>query len=634
MAFNQERFDALIQKLETFANKQPHIYRLHVAFLATLGYAYIFLILGVTLALLAGIVFLMFSTHTIRASTLKVTVFLLAVALVLLRSLWVSFPPPAGLALKSKDVPGLFSVVNEISSKLKAPRFHHILLTDDFNAGVLQRPRLGLLGWHQNYLIIGLPLMLALSPRQFRAVLAHELGHLSGNHSRFDGWIYCQRQTWYHIVTGMRQGGNELSWIIFENFLKWYTPFFNAYSFVLARMDEYEADRCAVEIVGAQDTAEMLINVEVKARFLHNNFWSNIYNQVQTEIEPPKTTYIEMKKTLMQGISLQEGSFYLEQALQEKTNNEDTHPCLKDRLNALKVSLKQNKLTAFAPLKTSAARELLGESLENFLSYFNQVWIEYEATPWRQKYASIQQSLTTLKSLNEQAEKHQLTLEEAEQRALLKLEFEGEDVAIPLFREILNREPHHISANYLLGQILLNQNDTSGIEHIEKAIAQDLNIVIKGYQIIYSFLKQQGNLDKAQYYEERANQHYNLILLAKQERSILEAKDEFKSHNLPELELQKLSQQLSRYTDITTAYLAQKVVEYFPEKPLYVLGVRRKVSFLEGDYESENAQMVKVMLENIELSHDVFIFVLDNNHAKIEKKFKQLSDAKIYSRKK
>lgn len=27
MAFNQERFDRLIQKLEVFANKQPHLYR-------------------------------------------------------------------------------------------------------------------------------------------------------------------------------------------------------------------------------------------------------------------------------------------------------------------------------------------------------------------------------------------------------------------------------------------------------------------------------------------------------------------------------------------------------------------------------------------------------------------------------
>jgi len=114
MAFNQERFDRLIQKLEVFANKQPHLYKLHVAFLATLGYAYIFLVLAVTLGLLTGIVFLMLDAQSVNASSLKGVLFLLVFALVLVRSLWVSFPPPTGLPLQPKDVPNLYSLTNEI----------------------------------------------------------------------------------------------------------------------------------------------------------------------------------------------------------------------------------------------------------------------------------------------------------------------------------------------------------------------------------------------------------------------------------------------------------------------------------------------------------------------------------------
>lgn len=59
----------------------------------------------------------------------------------------------------------------------------------------MQHARLGVLGWHVNYLILGLPLMQAVSPEQFRAIVAHELGHLSRNHSRFAGWIYRVRLT-------------------------------------------------------------------------------------------------------------------------------------------------------------------------------------------------------------------------------------------------------------------------------------------------------------------------------------------------------------------------------------------------------------------------------------------------------
>ncbi|MEH1818567.1 MAG: M48 family metalloprotease [Nostoc sp.] len=633
MAFNQERFDRLIQKLEVFANKQPHLYKLHVAFLATLGYAYIFLVLALTLGLVVGIVFLMLNAPSVNASSLKAIVFLLVFALVLVRSLWVSFPPPTGLPLQPQDVSNLYSLTNEISSKLKAPRFHHILLTNNFNAAVVQRPRLGLLGWQQNYLIVGLPLMLALPPEQFRAVLAHELGHLSGNHSRFGGWIYRQRQTWYRIIKGLGQGRNEVSSLIFERFLTWYSPFFNAYSFVLARMDEYEADKCAVELTGEQNIAEALINLQVKARFLERYFWSSIYKQVETEIEPPKMTYIAMQQALSQRLHQEITSSYLMEALAKKTNNSDTHPCLTDRLKALGYILNyRQELAIFAPIEISAAQEFLGNRLEKFIEYFSQAWREEIATPWRQKYVEFQQSIAILKDLNHKSQKQQLTLEEASQRAFLTFEFEGEEAAIPLLKEIIHRETHHVSANYLLGQILLNNQDATGIEYIEKAIDQDSSIVIEGCQIISSFLQQQGKINEVKSYQERAENHGELIFKAQQERSIVRENDNFASHNISDLEVNKLRQQLSHYPHIITAYLVQKKLQYFPEKPLYVLTVKREISLFEGSYEDDNSKLVNSLLQENELPGNVFIFVL-NSHLNMEKKLKQIPNSMIYQKK-
>ncbi|MEH1852232.1 MAG: M48 family metallopeptidase [Nostoc sp.] len=633
MAFNQERFDRLIQKLEVFANKQPHLYKLYVAFLATLGYAYIFLVLALTLGLLAGIIFLMLNAQSVNASSVKAIVFLLVFALVLVRSLWVSFPPPTGLPLQPKDVPNLYSLTNEISSKLQAPRFHHILLTNDFNAAVVQRPRLGLLGWQQNYLIVGLPLMLALPPEQFRAVLAHELGHLSGNHSRFGGWIYRQRETWYRIIQGLRQGGNEVSSLIFERFLTWYSPFFNAYSFVLARMDEYEADRCAVELTGEQNIAEALINLQVKARFLERYFWSSIYKQVETEIEPPKITYMAMQEALSQRLHEEITSSYLMEALAKKTNNADTHPCLTDRLKALGYILSYHQeLAIFAPIEISAAQELLGNGLEKFIEYFSQAWREEIATPWRQKYVDFQQSIATLKDLNHKSQKQQLTLEEASQLAFLTFEFEGEEAAIPLLKEIIHREAHHASANYLLGKILLNKQDAAGIEYIEKAIDQDSSIVIEGCQTIYSFLQEQGKINEAKSYQERAINYHELILKARQERSKVRENDKFESHNVSDLEVTKLRQQFSDRPHIITAYLVQKELQYFPEKPLYVLALKREVTFLEGIEKPDHSKLVNSLLQENEFLDNVFIFIL-NDHLNMEKKLKRIPNSIIYQKK-
>ncbi|BAY16552.1 Zn-dependent protease with chaperone function-like protein [Anabaenopsis circularis NIES-21] len=634
MAFDQQRFDKLIQRLEIFASQQPPIYRLQVAFLAVLGYAYIFLILAVTVGLLVGIIWLMLTTKSsFGTSALKAVIVLVAIAIILVRSLWVSFPPPTGLALRRKDVPSLFCLVDDISSKLKAPRFHHILLTTDFNASVVQRPRLGLFGWYQNYLIVGLPLMLALPPEQFRAVLAHEMGHISGNHSRFAAWIYRQRLTWYRIEEGLGKGGNESSWFIFKQFLQWYIPFFYAYSFVLARLNEYEADKCAVEIAGIEHSAKTLMNVEVKARFLENYFWSDIYQQVQTDIEPPKTSYTAMQTALAQGVPLKEASIYLTQALAKKTNNADTHPCLTDRLKALGcIPSIQEELAVSAPVRLSAAHEFLGTSLEKFRADFSQTWYEKVATPWRQKYAEVQQSLALLEKLNAKAERQQLSLGEATTRALLTFELDGEEAVIPLLREVINLDHNHASANYLLGQILLKQEDASGIEHIERAIAQDIDIGIDGYQIIFSFLKKQRQDDRAELYQERAEKHYDLILRGQKERSSLQTNDEFKAHDISEAEINKLRQQLSRYPHITTAYLTQKVVQYFPEKPLYILAVMRSFSFWENNHDADNAQLVDALLKEVELPGGVFCFILNSN-LNFEKKFKQIPDATIYQQK-
>ncbi|MBD2677027.1 MULTISPECIES: M48 family metallopeptidase [Nostoc] len=633
MAFTQERFDRLIQKLEVLANKQPHVYKLHVAFLATLGYAYIFLVLAVTLTLLVGIVFLMLNAQSIHASSIKAILFLLALVLVLVRSLWVSFAPPTGLPLQPKDVPNLYSLTNEISSKLQAPRFHHILLTNHFNAGVVQIPRLGLLGWQQNYLILGLPLMLALPPEQFRAVLAHELGHLSGNHSRFSGWIYRQRETWYRIIKGLRESGNEVSWFIFERFLTWYAPFFNAYSFVLARSNEYEADRCAVDLAGEQNAAETLINLEVKARFIERYFWSSIYKQVESEIEPPKMTYTAMQQALSQRLHQEITSIYLMEALTQKTNNADTHPCLADRLKSLEyTSNSQKEAAIFAPIEISAAQEFLGNNLDKLIDYFSQVWREEIAASWRQKYVNHQNSIARFADLNKKSKKQQLTQTEALERAFLTFQFEGEEAAIPLLKEIIQLDAQHASANYLLGQILLKQQNATGIEHIEMAIEQDSSIVIEGCQIIYSFLQKQGKLNEGKLYQKRAENYYDLILKAHQERSDLRENDKFEPHGISDIEVSKLRKKLSCYPHIISAYLFQKSLQYLPEKPLYIIAVKREFSWLEGNSEADNSKLVNSLLEENELPGNVFIFIL-NNHLNMEKKLKLIPNSMVYDRK-
>ncbi|MBO1057669.1 MAG: hypothetical protein HEQ27_14550 [Dolichospermum sp. JUN01] len=87
-------------------------------------------------------------------------------------------------------------------------------------------------------------------------------------------------------------------------------------------------------------------------------------------------------------------------------------------------------------------------------------------------------------------------------------EFRSEDAAIPILEEILTDDVNHLSANYLLGQILLRQDNLRGVKYIEKAISQDSNIVVEGCSLMYAFFKKQGNLKLAHSYQERIYQYY------------------------------------------------------------------------------------------------------------------------------
>ncbi len=151
----REEFNALVQKLETYAQRQPASYKLRVGLLAVLGYAYIFLVLtGLLIAFAIVVLFVVYSGR-INGALIKLFVLLLVPIFIVLRSLWVSIPPPKGLELRRQQVPHLFKLIDELTLALKAPRFHRVLLNSEFNAAVVQVPRLGLFGWQQALFTLG-----------------------------------------------------------------------------------------------------------------------------------------------------------------------------------------------------------------------------------------------------------------------------------------------------------------------------------------------------------------------------------------------------------------------------------------------------------------------------------------------
>src|SRR5918993_5707763 len=124
------KYANLIRSLETFAAEKPGMYRLRVALIAALGYAYLLFILLLLLGVVAATVFYL----RVNWLTIKLAWIPLAVVGIIIKSLWISIPEPDGKELQHEHAPALFDLIGEVTRALRGPEVHHVILTEALNA--------------------------------------------------------------------------------------------------------------------------------------------------------------------------------------------------------------------------------------------------------------------------------------------------------------------------------------------------------------------------------------------------------------------------------------------------------------------------------------------------------------------
>ncbi len=631
---NRERFDSLVAYLEDYAAKHPTRYLLRVGLLAVLGYAYLLIIVAALLLVIFAVVM----TGRINFLVIKLLWIPLLLVAAVGRALWVKFPAPEGHELKSDEAPRLFELAGEVRQRLAAPTLHTVLVTDDFNAAVVQRPRLGVFGWQQNYLIVGLPLMHALSRAQFRSVVAHEFGHLSGNHGRFGGWVYRVRQTWDQLLTRLQAEGRRGSFV-FERFLNWYAPFFNAYTFVLARRQEYEADACAVEVAGRNAAAEALASIAVKAKFLDESYWQSVFKRADVNPAPPNEAFAGMFAALKHdAVTDANAQTWFKRSLLEQTSSVDTHPSLAARLAAMgyegseAAELQHQLPHIFSPIGESAADYYLGEAGANLTTEMNRTWREQVQTAWRERHKYVCEAREQLDAL--EAKRRTVELDDAELWTQIRLivEMENAAAAEPAARELLVREAQHAGANFLVGQAMLARDDEAGIAHLERAMNNDYQTVFAGCELLHDFYTGRGQTEDVERIQRRGREHYERLEAARSERQTFEPSDALEPHDLNDAQVENLRDGIRDFADVCTAYLARKTVAQLPEVPCYVLAVITEKRWYNFRAQNANNELIQSLVNGLEFPGETFVIVLEDKYKPLRRSLKQIAGAQIFPR--
>jgi Zn-dependent protease with chaperone function len=604
----REQIERLIEAAELEVQQHPRRYNVKVAMLALLGYTVIFGMLFILISIVGGIGWAALASTSLLILLVKKKIIfvILAMIYVLVRALWVKFEKPTGYELKAKNYPALFAELKSLSQQLGAPAIHQVILTPEYNAGILQLPRLGIFGWHKNTLFLGLELLMSMTPEQARSVIAHELGHLSGKHSRFSGWIYRVRLSWQRIMDGLDQQDN-FGADLMRRFFDWYAPTFAAYSFALARANEYSADEVAAKLTSKDDMAHALVNTYVVHDLLGEYYWQPFFKQADESAQPTTSPYRQLMAFLRQHrFEASELEYQIGRAMAHKTDHYDTHPALRDRLKAL-----QCQVISPEPVSQSAALRWLDKQLPAIIKDFDQNWLERNKSKWNERYQHVKQGRNKLANLKTKTIQT-LTSEELWELASLTEEFAPDEDCLPLFELYSKKRPDDADAYFVMGRLLLTRINEDGVEKMKQAIDKQPHLKIRACDWIIYFYRQMDNANAIKFWQQQAERQIDINRAADKERDVITKSDQFTKPERQSDFNDLFTKRIMNIKGIKHAWLAEKRMRYYPESKTYVL------VYEKGFFEKE-AKLTELIVSQLHTNSTCFVIQKQGEYSALAK---------------
>lgn len=152
---------------------------------------YALLILGsilmflLVLAGVAGICYAMYLSGNIYGRAIVLLIAVIAIACICLKivlePMFKVFEPRVkkGVEIKKKDYPELFQIIEEIVKEAGCQIPKHVFISNECNAYVYYPTLWGNLFHGRQNLTVGLPLLMTLNKTEFKAILSHEFGHFT-----------------------------------------------------------------------------------------------------------------------------------------------------------------------------------------------------------------------------------------------------------------------------------------------------------------------------------------------------------------------------------------------------------------------------------------------------------------------
>jgi Zn-dependent protease with chaperone function len=454
---NRVEYLQLLRSCEHAAAAEPQRYRRAVVWFSMLGFGYALLVFAIGLGLVA------FAMYASLSNVPRLLWGLSGLALIgsAFMALRLKFEPPTGFEISPSDAPELFKALAKMQKKLRAPAVDRVLLTDDFNAFVVQESQLSFLGAGKRTMAIGIPLILNVNTPRLLGVLAHEYAHLRGKDAAFSAWLYRARRAWQSLAEdafSKDSSSDELmSWIT-RGFAGWYAPRFFARSFALARQEEYTADRWAAKMVGKDVMGHALVEIALRSKMHAYDFWRRYW---QTAAHHPRPEKMPLAWAAAGGMGVPQAQHVQRSFAQiraEKATHDDTHPTTRERAQAL-----GQKLELPPPSITNAAF-LFGKALDAAIDHFDKKWWLHQRKMWELSHAAAQLDLAQFERLRA-AQRH-LSADELVEMAALQDQLFPQQSAEQIYMMAVQKDDRNAVARWGLVRHLADRNDPLALQNL------------------------------------------------------------------------------------------------------------------------------------------------------------------------
>lgn len=533
---------------------------------------------------------------------------LILLALVLTIPIWRSLskirpPEIKGIRLSKNEFPELHLLVEELTTQLHTPKTDSILLTPECSISIISPPRIFGLGRGKHILRIGLPFFLAFSKQDLRALLAHEIAHLSGSLNRVSRLIQFRLITWYQIKDALAET-SLLTCFFSLVFNRFFIRPAEGLLYSSQWAAELESDQLAAKTVGLEEFSSAYVKAEILTLLTEKVFWSQIMKGCETEPYPPANVY---QQFLNWSINLEQKDYAtaFEWVLARQEVAALDHPPAAARLKELKLAnfqLLQRESSAIDHM-------LLGEKKQELISLLSRAWYEEKSVLWRDQFRIRQQRIGNTAYWEEIHLQRELQEAELLDYILGKTAIVTIQERKRLWAEFHARFPDHSLGQFELAKTLETVEPKSAFDkHINLAI-NNPHYRNKSLWAAFSLLDFPPNSPERTSFLEHSMELMGELHSAQREVEHLSPKDVFSLfESLQELPIISLTQALqqfhAKFPKTGRCWLVKKCSRSLPKFSRTVVAL--EVPLLRG-FEVEQQQAFLALLEPYNVEFVLFL---------------------------